>query len=193
MTKSCLNGLVVALLTACGGASQESEVPVVVLETSKGDIRIELFAEAAPITVENFLAYVDEGFYDGLSFHRVIPGFMVQGGGFDADLVKRPPTRDPIQNESDNGLENLRGTIAMARLPPAHSATSQFFVNLVDNPQLDAGGQPGQSWGYAVFGRVIDGMGVVDEIAEVRTTQSAGMRDVPAEAVLIRRAYRADD
>jgi cyclophilin family peptidyl-prolyl cis-trans isomerase len=185
--------LLIVATMACSEAPQETEAPVVVMETSKGTIRIELYPEESPISVENFLAYVDSGFYDGLSFHRVIPGFVIQGGGFEGDMVKREPTRAAIQNESDNGLKNLRGTLSMARLPSAHSATSQFFVNLVDNPALDQGGQPGQTWGYAVFGRVVDGMGVVDEIAQVRTGQKAGMGDVPVEPVLILRAYRDEN
>lgn len=186
-------GILMLLATvACSEASQETEAPMVVMETSKGTVRIEMYPDEAPISVENFLAYVDSGFYDGLSFHRVVPGFVIQGGGFEGDMVKREPTRDAIQNESDNGLKNLRGTLSMARLPSAHSATSQFFVNLVDNPALDHGGRPGQTWGYAVFGRVVDGMGVIDEIAQVRTGQKAGMGDVPVEPVVIVRAYRDD-
>lgn len=182
--------LSLAAMAACAEPSQETEVPVVVMETSKGTFRIELFPEEAPITVENFLAYVDSGFYDGLTFHRVVPGFVIQGGGYEADMVKREPTRAPIENESGNGLENLRGTLSMARMPAAHSATSQFFVNLVDNGMLDHGARPGQTFGYAVFGRVVDGMGVIDEIAGVRTGQKAGMADVPVEPVVIQRAYR---
>ncbi|MFO7588163.1 MAG: peptidylprolyl isomerase, partial [Gemmatimonadota bacterium] len=123
-------------MTACGGTAENTEVPVVVMETSMGTIRIELFPEQAPVTVENFLAYVDSAFYDGTVFHRVIPGFVIQGGGFTPDLEQKE-TRDPITNESDNGLLNLRGSLSMARTPAAHSATSQFFVNLDDNPALD--------------------------------------------------------
>ena len=177
-------------MAACADSSQETEAPVVVMETSKGTVRIELFPEEAPLTVENFLAYVDSGFYDGLTFHRVVPGFVIQGGGYEADMVKREPTRAPIQNESGNGLDNLRGTLSMARTQAAHSATSQFFVNLVDNGMLDHGARPGETFGYAVFGRVVDGMGVIDEIAQVRTGQKAGMADVPVDPVVIQRAYR---
>ena len=184
--------LSLAAMAACADTSQESEVPVVVMETSKGTVRIELFPEDAPVTVENFLAYVDSGFYDGLTFHRIVPGFVIQGGGYEADMVKREPSRAPIQNESGNGQKNLRGTLSMARMPAAHSATSQFFVNLVDNGMLDHGAQPGQTFGYAVFGRVVDGMGVIDEISQVRTGQKAGMADVPVEPVVITRAYRAE-
>ena len=182
--------LSLAAMAACAEPSQETEVPVVVMETSKGTVRIELFPEEAPLTVENFLAYVDSGFYDGLTFHRVVPGFVIQGGGYEADMVKREPTRAPIQNESGNGLDNLRGTLSMARTQAAHSATSQFFVNLVDNGMLDHGARPGETFGYAVFGRVVDGMGVIDEIAQVRTGQKAGMADVPVDPVVIQRAYR---
>lgn len=177
-----------AATAACGEASQESEVPVVVMETSKGNLRIELLPEAAPITVANFLEYVESGFYDGLIFHRVIPGFVIQGGGYESDMVKRP-TMDAIQNESDNGVQNLRGTLSMARTNAAHSATSQFFINLVDNGMLDHGANPNQTWGYAVFARVIEGMDVVDAIARVQTGQRAGMADVPVEPVVIQKAY----
>jgi peptidyl-prolyl cis-trans isomerase A (cyclophilin A) len=181
-----------AATAACGEASQEAEVPVVVMETSKGTLRIEMLPEAAPITVANFLEYVESGFYDGLIFHRVVPGFVIQGGGYEADMVKRP-TRDAIQNESDNGVQNLRGTLSMARTNAAHSATSQFFINLVDNGALDYGARsaarPDQAWGYAVFARVVEGMEVVDEIARVQTGQRAGMADVPVEPVVIQKAY----
>lgn len=172
--------LAILLLSAAAAAA---ESPQVVLETSKGTIVIELDADKAPQTVENFLGYVESGFYDGTSFHRVIPGFMVQGGGFTADLGHKT-TRAPIQNESKNGLSNLRGTIAMARTNDPHSATSQFFINLVDNRNLDARG----GWGYAVFGKVVEGMDAVDAIAKVRTGSRNGMGDVPTEAVVIHKA-----
>jgi peptidyl-prolyl cis-trans isomerase A (cyclophilin A) len=163
------------------------------METSKGTLRIELLPEAAPATVENFLEYVDSGFYDGLIFHRIMPGFVIQGGGYEADMVKRP-TREAIQNESDNGVQNLRGTLSMARTNAPHSGTSQFFINLSDNGSLDYGVQsparPDQTWGYAVFARVIEGMDVVDEIARVQTGQRAGMTDVPVEPVVIEKVYR---
>ena len=177
-----------AATAACGETIQESEVPVVVMETSKGTLRIELLPEAAPVTVENFLEYVDSGFYDGTIIHRIVPGFVIQGGGYESDMVKRP-TRDAIQNESDNEVQNLRGTLSMARTPAAHSATSQFFINLNDNGSLDHGGRPGETWGYAVFARVIEGMDVVDEIARVQTGQRAGMTDVPVEPVVIEKVY----
>ncbi|MDT8435380.1 MAG: peptidylprolyl isomerase [Gemmatimonadota bacterium] len=180
-----------SLAAACGDSGQTTEGPVVMMETTEGTLRIELYPEEAPITVENFLAYVDSGFYDGTVFHRIVPGFVIQGGGFTADMEQKE-TRDPITNESDNGLRNLRGTLSMARLPAAHTATSQFFVNLVDNPALDHGGRPGATWGYAVFGRVIEGMDVVDAIASAPTTTAGGMADVPVEPVRIERAWRAD-
>ena len=192
MLRAVLCVFAVAATAACSETSQESEVPVVVMETSKGTLRIELLPEAAPITVANFLEYVESGFYDGLIFHRIVPGFVIQGGGYEPDMVKRP-TRDAIQNESDNGVQNLRGTLSMARTNAAHSATTQFFITLVDNGALDYGVQsaarPDQAWGYAVFARVIEGMEVVDEIARVQTGQRAGMADVPVEPVVIQRAY----
>lgn len=160
---------------------------MVVLETTKGNITVELYAEEAPISVENFLAYVDAGHFDGTVFHRVIPGFMIQGGGFSEDM-RQKPTRDPIKNEADNGLKNERGTLAMARTSDIHSATAQFFVNVADNAFLDHGGR---DFGYAVFGRVSEGMDVVDEIVRVPTGSKAGHQDVPVEPVVIRTARRA--
>ncbi len=151
--------------------------PVVIMSTSKGDIKIELYQDKAPITVENFLGYVNDGFYDGTIFHRVIPNFMVQGGGIGTDM-KQKPTKAPIKNEADNGLKNERGTLAMARTGVVDSATSQFFINQVDNSFLDHGAR---DFGYAVFGKVVDGMDVVDEIAGVKT----GPGDVPEEVVVI--------
>ncbi|TFG65129.1 MAG: peptidyl-prolyl cis-trans isomerase [Gemmatimonadales bacterium] len=166
--------------------------PTVVLETNLGNIRIELFAGEAPVSTENFLSYVDGGFYDGLIFHRFIPDFMVQTGGHEPDLRERAVTAEPIVNESDNGLTNLKGTVAMARMQPPHSARAQFFVNLVDNPMLDYGARPG-GWGYAVFGRVIEGMEVVEEIA-IHPTGSVDMyQDVPIDPVIIASARRSDD
>lgn len=156
--------------------------PMVIMSTSKGDIKIELYQDKAPITVENFLNYVNDGFYDGTIFHRVIPNFMVQGGGFTPDLNQKP-TKPPIKNEADNGLKNERGTLAMARTQVVDSATSQFFINLVDNSFLDNGVR---DFGYAVFGRVVDGMDVVDEIAAVETGNKGMMGDVPQEDVVIK-------
>jgi peptidyl-prolyl cis-trans isomerase A (cyclophilin A) len=160
---------------------------VVVIKTSKGEIRVELEAERAPLTVRNFLAYADEGFYDGTIFHRVIDGFMIQGGGFSADM-RQKQTHDPIKNEANNGLKNARGTLAMARTSVVDSATAQFFINLVDNDMLNHGQR---DFGYAVFGRVVGGMDVVDAIAKVRTGRSGAYQDVPVDAVVIESIKRA--
>ena len=160
--------------------------PRVVLSTSKGDVTLELFAAEAPLTTKNFLRYAQSGFYEGTVFHRVIPGFMVQGGGFTKDM-KEKRTKDPIDNEADNGLKNERGTVAMARTPDPHSATSQFFINLKDNHFLDHKARTLQGWGYAVFGRVVDGMDVVDAIASVATGTVGPHENVPVEPVVIER------
>jgi cyclophilin family peptidyl-prolyl cis-trans isomerase len=165
----------------------QADTVAVVLKTGKGDITLELDAEKAPQSVENFLAYVDAGFYDGTIFHRVIPDFMIQGGGLNPDMTKKA-TREPVQNEAKNGLKNLRGTIAMARTQAPHSATAQFFINHKDNANLDYPSFDG--WGYAVFGRVTDGMDVVDAIAATPTTTRAGHRDVPQETILIESVTR---
>lgn len=157
------------------------------LSTSMGDIAIELFEEEAPETVANFLAYVDDGFYDGLIFHRVIPDFMIQGGAFTPDMRPKS-TRPAIRNEADNGLRNRRGTLAMARTADVHSATAQFFVNLAENGFLDHGAR---DYGYAVFGRVVEGMDVVDRIAQVETGHAGPHGDVPLEPVVITSARRA--
>ncbi|HEX6928791.1 MAG TPA: peptidylprolyl isomerase [Gammaproteobacteria bacterium] len=159
----------------------------VILDTSQGEIHVELYADKAPITVENFLKYVDDGFYDGTIFHRVIPDFMIQGGGFTADMSQKP-TRDPIKNEADNGLSNEPYTLAMARTSVVASATAQFFINVADNVFLDHGSR---DFGYAVFGKVVKGEDVVDAIAGVATGMQAGMRDVPKETVTITSARRA--
>jgi peptidyl-prolyl cis-trans isomerase A (cyclophilin A) len=174
-------------LPVCAFAAQSDDKhPVVVLDTSFGPITIELDQEKAPITVENFLKYVDNGFYDNLIFHRVIPRFMVQGGGFDVNLrEKSEGQKGKIKNESGNGLSNARGTIAMARTSDPDSAQNQFFINVADNKRLDAFGG-----GYAVFGKVTDGMDVVDKIVKVQTTTQRGLDDVPAEPVLIKTARR---
>lgn len=157
------------------------------LLTNYGKIAVELFAAEAPVTVENLLAYVDEGFYDGTIFHRVIPGFVIQGGGFTADM-RQKPTRPPIASEANNGLKNERGTLSMARTSDINSATSQFFVNLQDNAVLDHGAR---DHGYAVFGRVSDGMDVVDRIAAVATMGRGNHQDVPVEPVVIESACRS--
>jgi len=158
-----------------------AENPRVLLTTSLGEIELELEAEKAPISVENFLGYVDSGFYDGTVFHRVIPGFMVQGGGFGEGLNQKP-TKAPIKNEADNGLHNVRGTVAMARTQNVNSATSQFFINHRDNDFLDHGGR---DFGYAVFAKVVRGMEVVDQIAQVPTGNRSMMQNVPLTPVKI--------
>ncbi len=157
------------------------------METSAGTFRIELDDERAPDTVRNFLEYVNKGHYDGTVFHRVIKGFMLQGGGFDAQMNQKP-TAAPIQNEAKNGLKNKRYTLAMARTSAPHSATAQFFINTVDNGFLDFTAESPQGWGYAVFGRVVDGTDVVDTIEQVRTGNRGGHADVPLESVTIVRA-----
>ncbi|MDM1545878.1 peptidyl-prolyl cis-trans isomerase [Ignatzschineria indica] len=152
------------------------------MDTTKGNFVVELDPEKAPITVENFKNYVDDGYYDGLIFHRVIDGFMVQGGGLDVDM-KQKKSGAPIKIESDNGLKNERGTIAMARTMDPNSATSQFFINTQNNTFLDYPGQDG--YGYTVFGKVVEGMDVIDKIEKVKTTSKAGHQDVPVEPVII--------
>ena len=192
MHKWLMGSFILLVSTMIFAAQQSDTINVeptkqVVLETSKGDIVLELAPEAAPITVNNFLQYVDNGYYNGLVFHRVIKGFMIQGGGFGTEMDEKI-TRDPIKNESqlEARLSNRRGTIAMARTPVADSATSQFFINHRDNEFLD--GKPNQH-GYTVFGHVIKGMEVVDTIAEVETGYRMGHSDVPVEPVLIQKAY----
>ena len=182
----CILLAVVVLALGCGKeAESEPEKKMVKLETSMGDIIIELNEEAAPVTVKNFLAYVEEGFYDGTVFHRVINGFMIQGGGFTAQMVRKS-TKPPIVNEASNGLKNMRGSIAMARTNDPNSATSQFFINHKDNGPLDY--VENVNPGYAVFGKTVEGLDVVDAIASVKTTVRMGMRDVPAEPVVIKSA-----
>ena len=174
----------IVLLIICSStaqAQQDAGNPQVTIHTSQGAIRLELYPQDAPKSVENFLQYARDGFYAGTVFHRVISHFMIQGGGMGADLARKT-TRDPITNEADNGLKNLRGTIAMARTNDVNSATSQFFINVEINGALDhSGKENSRNWGYAVFGRVVDGMDVVDNIRFVETDS----RDAPVEAVLI--------
>src|SRR5262249_43262807 len=194
-----------AMMIGCGAESADKDT-VVVMETSKGTIKIELFADKAPITVKNFLSYVDEKFYDGTIFHRVIGNFMIQGGGFEPGLKEKGKTKPPIKNESKNGLSNERGTIAMARLGDPDSATAQFYINVEDNngkgknkdQNLDP--NPGRS-GYTVFGKVIEGMDVIVKIREVETGTKLGtfpngqqmpMKDVPVEDVVIKSIRRAE-
>ncbi|MDX9766097.1 MAG: peptidylprolyl isomerase [Ectothiorhodospiraceae bacterium] len=164
----------------------DTKYPQIKIETTLGDVVLELYPDKAPLTVENFLAYVKDGFFDGTIFHRVIPRFMIQGGGFTPDMQQKP-TRDPIENEADNGLPNVRGTIAMARTPNPHSATAQFFINVNDNDFLNFKGKNAQGWGYAVFGKVVEGMDVVDKIVAVPTGNHAGHQDVPRTPVLMNR------
>ncbi len=185
-----LSTMAILWLPTAGPAANQN--PRVRLETSKGAIVLELFADRAPETVANFLGYVDAGFYDGTIFHRVIADFMIQGGGLTADM-KPKATRAPVTNEAGNGPANLRGTIAMARTSEPHSATAQFFINTVDNDFLNHQGKTAQGWGYAVFGQVVAGMGVVDAIARVPTVARGGLRDVPAEPIVILSARRVKE
>ncbi|XID74092.1 peptidylprolyl isomerase [Alkanindiges sp. WGS2144] len=161
--------------------------PQVELNTSKGRIVLELYPDKAPKTVENFLSYVKEGHYDGVIFHRVIDNFMIQGGGFDTSF-KEKPTKDSIENEADNGLANDVGTIAMARTSAPHSASAQFFINVKNNSFLNHSSKTPQGWGYAVFGKVVDGMDVVNDIKKVRTGNRGHHGDVPVEDIVIESA-----
>ena len=181
------------VLNSCSNTSDEAEMPIiqetsmtqVIIKTSVGDIHLELDGEKAPITVENFVAIAKSGYYDGTIFHRVINGFMVQGGGLNADMSNKSSGTAPIQNEANNGLTNDRGTVAMARTMEPHSATGQFFVNHKDNGFLNHTGENSQGWGYAVFGKVTEGMDVVDAIADVETGSTGGHQDVPVEVITI--------
>ncbi|MEY3095997.1 MAG: peptidylprolyl isomerase [Burkholderiaceae bacterium] len=164
---------------------------MVELQTSMGRITLRLDAEKAPKTVENFITYVKDGHFDGTIFHRVINGFMIQGGGFDAKMVQKP-TRDTIENEADNGLQNKAYTIAMARTSEPHSASAQFFINVADNEFLNFKAPTGNGWGYAVFGEVVEGKDVVDQIKAVKTSNSGFHQDVPVEPVLIEKATVID-
>lgn len=178
--------IAVLLLAGVSLVAQGAEVKVL-METSKGEIELALDPDKAPKTVENFLRYVDEGFYNGTIFHRVIPNFMIQGGGLTPDM-KKTTTHEGVQNEAKNGLKNERGTIAMARTRDPHSATAQFFINHKDNTNLDYPSFDG--WGYAVFGKVTKGMDVVDAIAATPTTIKGGRSDVPQETILIKSIKR---
>jgi len=157
---------------------------MITLHTNFGDIKLELDFDKAPKTCANFIAYAKDGFYDGTIFHRVISNFMIQGGGFDKDM-KQKPTKATIENEADNGLKNNNGTVAMARTTDPHSATAQFFINVKDNDFLNHSGKNAQGWGYAVFGKVSDGMDVINKIKAVRTGSQGFHQDVPAEPVII--------
>ncbi|UZP68087.1 peptidylprolyl isomerase [Desulfovibrio mangrovi] len=182
----CVLALALITVTA-GSALAQGGHPVIKLETSMGDIVLELDAEKAPKTAANFVQYVEEGHYDGTIFHRVIDGFMVQGGGFDAQMVQKP-TREEIENEADNGLQNLKYTIAMARTMAPHSASSQFFINVNDNHFLNHSGKTMQGWGYCVFGKVVEGTEVVDKIKGVATGTYGFHENVPTEPVVIVKA-----
>ena len=205
-SRGVLLPIALALLAAgCGGGEEQEQessanraalppdfsdmTPTVVVETTEGDIVMELDRAKAPETVRQFLLHVDANFYDGLTFHRVIPGFMIQGGGFTSELRERQSSASELENEADNGLANLRGTVAMARRNDPHSAKNQFFINLTDNPQLDHTDKTMQGWGYTVFGRVIEGMDVVDSIAQVETRTVGRFENVPVDPVVIERAY----
>lgn len=186
---SCLVLIMLVVVQSAAGADQATVNPRVALVTSKGRIVIELFPQKAPATVKNFLSYVDAGFYDGTVFHRVIPKFMIQGGGLTPDMKKKP-TEKPVSNEADNNLKNTRGSVAMARTGDPHSATSQFFINTADNDFLNYREKTPQGWGYAVFGRVSEGMTVVDAISGVKTGNSGMYRDVPVKMVVIEKVQR---
>ena len=181
MLAICTMGIIAVPSFAEGDKTMSN---VVLMKTNKGDITIKLNADKAPVTVNNFLTYVNEGFYNGTIFHRVIPKFMIQGGGFNLDFDQKK-THDPIKNEADNGLKNTRGTIAMARTSDPNSATAQFFINVVDNGFLDFKSATPSGYGYAVFGEVTHGMDVVDAIAAARTATKDGYADVPVEPIQI--------
>ena len=183
--------IVLGVTFAAGAADKPAANPKVVLDTSKGKIVLELYLQKAPETVVNFLGYVDTKFYDGTIFHRVIPKFMIQGGGF-LPLMKRKPGKGPIKNEADKGLKNDRGTIAMARTGDPHSATAQFFINSANNSFLNHKNKTQQGWGYTAFGRVIKGMDVVDVISAVKTTKRGREEAVPEVPVVIKTARRLE-
>ncbi len=175
-------------IASAGEAVTKGGRPVVILDTSMGTVKVELYPDKAPVSVENFLAYVREGHYDGLVFHRVIPGFMIQGGGFTKDMREKRPSRPPIRNEAGNGLKNARGTIAMARTNVVDSATAQFFINVANNDFLDHVDNTPRGFGYAVFGKVIAGMDVVEKIVAVPTGTVRMFQDVPKSPVTIEKA-----
>lgn len=179
--------------TACAGDKADAPTttggnmsnPTILIETTKGNIKVELDAKAAPKTVENILAYVKDGFYDGTIFHRVIPGFMVQGGGMTETMMEKANKSASVQNEADNGLKNDRGTVAMARTMDPHSASSQFFINVANNDFLNFRSKTPQGWGYAVFGKVTEGMDVVDQIVAVKTGNFGPHGDVPVQPIIM--------
>ncbi len=180
--------LMLALIITTGSTARaERSKPLVKLDTSLGDITLELYPDKAPDTVANFLQYVKDGHYDGTIFHRIIPTFMIQGGGFDANMSQKP-TKSPIKNEADNGLANDKYTVAMARTMDPNSATAQFFINVADNKFLNHSAKTMQGWGYAVFGKVVKGQDVVDKIKAVPTTTKGMYQDVPVTPVVINKA-----
>jgi cyclophilin family peptidyl-prolyl cis-trans isomerase len=180
-----LLGFLAQTSTPASSRQPASGNPVVVIETSAGTITAELYKDRAPVSVENFLRYVADGHYTGTIWHRVVPGYVIQGGGYTPDMREKP-TRRPIQNEATNGLSNVRGTLAMARTRAARSATAQFYINVATNTALDHRGFSPEDFGYAVFGRVLEGMDVVDRIAAVKTGGRDGMENVPVTPVLIK-------
>lgn len=184
--------LMITLVYLLAGTAIAADNPKVTLGTSLGNITLELYPDKAPATVANFLSYVDEGFYNGTIFHRVIKGFMIQGGGF-TESMQEKPTRAPITNEADNGLKNERGTIAMARTPDPDSATAQFFINAKDNTFLNFKNKSPEGYGYCVFGKVTKGLDVVDAIEKTPTTTKGFYQDVPAKPVIIKKAYRVKE
>jgi cyclophilin family peptidyl-prolyl cis-trans isomerase len=186
-----MRSLIFTLLMVFAANVAAQDNPVVVMETNKGTIRIELWADKAPLSVENFLRYTDNNYFDGLIFHRVIPGFMIQGGGFSPDMVQKS-TYDAIKNEAKTDVRNDRGTLAMARTNVVDSATSQFFINLSNNDFLNHSSDAPSGFGYAVFGKVIEGMDIVDVIAAVTTGNVSGYGDVPTDAIVINSVSRAE-
>jgi peptidyl-prolyl cis-trans isomerase B (cyclophilin B) len=185
--KKMIVTLLAAAICCVPMVAAAEDPPRVRLETTLGSLVIELDPQRAPQTVDNFLRYARDGFYHGTIFHRVIKGFMIQGGGLTVDMQKKN-TRDPVENEADNGLKNDRGTVAMARTNAPHSATAQFFINTVSNDFLNHRAKTQAGWGYCVFGKVVEGMSVVDQIENLATTSVAGRRDVPKEPVIIHKA-----
>ena len=185
-----LTGLSGLCFVSCSGADTKNSLAAI--DTSMGNIVVELHPKQSPNTVKNFLRYVDEEFYDGVIFHRIVKGFMIQTGLYLPGLQPKEPHGD-IKNEADNGLSNLRGTVAMARFPEPHTASSQFFINLVDNTYLDHRNKTDAGYGYCVFGRVIEGMDVVDRIAQVRTGVKSGVPDVPIQNVTIKTVRRVQE
>ena len=185
--------VLIAAITGCSERKDEGKLmPTVLVETTMGNFKIELWPGNAPATVENFLKYVDEGFYSGTVFHRAIDGFMIQGGGFTFDMQQKP-THPPVKNEARSDVKNLRGTVAMARTSVVDSATAQFFVNLVDNDFLDHKSATARGFGYTVFGKVVSGMDVVDRIGKIQTTVVGEMDDVPVETVVITNISRLQE